>query len=163
MVRAQTIAGALAMVLALAAPVLAQHYTTDRARSDSLTAYLRSHRLPLVGAQVMKSDSGGERVMLYGFVATSFGKTDATKQARAFLKQPDTVVENRIVIRPEIVKLHPHAQANVAVAPGGETVAAPSPESAATQSFDQLFQDIQRYGIKTPPDEQNSLGSFGRP
>jgi len=61
---------------------------------------------------VMQSADGGiEQVMLYGFVATAFGKTDAESKARKFLKKPDVNVVNRIEIRPEIQKLKPKAPA----------------------------------------------------
>ena len=46
-------------------------YTKDDSRSEELTNYLKSHRLPLVGAQVLADPSSGQHVIvLYGFVAT---------------------------------------------------------------------------------------------
>jgi hypothetical protein len=80
-------------------------YTKDTERSDALTAYFKNHRLPLVGAQVLNDPSSGRRVVvLYGFVATDFGKSDATAKARAFLNDPSLVVENRVMIDPEIAR-----------------------------------------------------------
>ena len=55
----------------------AQQYTVDRSASDKLTSYLRHHRLPLVGAQVLTAADGGRRLVLYGFVATDFGRKNA--------------------------------------------------------------------------------------
>jgi hypothetical protein len=86
-------------------PLRAQSYTVDTATSEKLTNYFGKHRLPLVGAQVLDDGAGGRLVMLYGYVATSFGKTDAEQRARKFLKQPGAKIENRIEIRPEIRNL----------------------------------------------------------
>src|SRR5204862_5526959 len=52
-------------------------YTNNTAQSGTLTSYLQSHRLPLVGAQVLNNSSGNQQIILYGFVATDFGKQDA--------------------------------------------------------------------------------------
>ena len=81
-------------------------YTRDDSQSDALTAYLKGRRLPLVGAQVLHDPSSGQSaIVLYGFVATAFGKSDATAKARAFLKDPSVVVENRVKVDPEIASL----------------------------------------------------------
>ena len=71
-----------------------------------MTNYLRSHRLPLVGAQVLADPSSGQHVVvLYGFVATDFGKSDATTKANAFLHDRTAVIENRVKVDPEIASL----------------------------------------------------------
>src|SRR5437899_792179 len=54
----------------------AQSYKVDTSDTQSLTSYLRQHRLPLVGAQVLTNGAGDRRIVLYGFVATQFGKND---------------------------------------------------------------------------------------
>jgi len=76
--------------------------TIDSPQSQGLTDYLKHHSLPLVGAQVVTSPSGGEQVILFGFVASDFGKTDAEQKARHYLKDPSLVVDNRIKIRADL-------------------------------------------------------------
>lgn len=77
-------------------------YSGDSAQSGALTTYLQSHRLPLVGAQVLADSSGNQQVVLYGFVATDFGKQDAADKARRYLHEPNVPVINRIAVRPEL-------------------------------------------------------------
>ena len=74
--------------------------TIDSPQSQGLSDYLKAHSLPLVGAQVVTSSSGGKQVILFGFVASDFGKTDAEQKARHYLKDPTLVVDNRIKISP---------------------------------------------------------------
>jgi len=74
----------------------------DSSQSTSLTDYLHSHQLPLVGARVLKNDSGPHQIILYGFVATSFGKADAADKARQFLNDNEAQVDNRIKIEPSL-------------------------------------------------------------
>lgn len=124
---------------------LAQDYTVDRAASDELNDFLRKNRLPLVGAQVLKTPDGHERLMLYGFVATDFGKRDAEKKALAHLGGGGIVVENRIVVRPEIGKLK--APPNPEATSGAQT------RDSGNLSFDRVMDDIQRFGVKSPPGE----------
>jgi hypothetical protein len=76
--------------------------TIDSAQSQDLSDYLKHHSLPLVGAQVVTSPSGGRQVILFGFVASDFGKTDAEQKARHYLKDSSLVVDNRIKISPEL-------------------------------------------------------------
>jgi hypothetical protein len=80
--------------------------TIDSAQSQGLSDYLKHHSLPLVGAQVVTSPSGGQQVILFGFVASDFGKTDAEQKARHFLKDSSLVVDNRIKISPELAGGH---------------------------------------------------------
>ncbi len=80
--------------------------TIDSPQSQGLTDYLKHHDLPLVGAQVVTSSSGGQQVILFGFVASDFGKTDAEQKARRYLKDPTVVVDNRIKIRPDLAGGH---------------------------------------------------------
>jgi hypothetical protein len=150
--------GTLALCLALAAtivlpvrsaPALAQDYTVDRAASDELTDYLRNNRLPLVGAQVLKTADGQKRLMLYGFVASNHGKHDAETKALAHLGGSGITVDNRIAVRPEIGRLKSHTQ------PAASSTAAPE---AGTVSFDQVIDDIQRYGVKSPPGDEDLNG-----
>lgn len=126
----------------------AQDYAVDRAASDDLNDFLRENRLPLVGAQVLKTPDGHERLMLYGFVATNFGKRDAEKKALAHLGGSGIEVENRIVVRPEIGKLKPHESPPAA---SGAPVS-----DSGNLSFDRVMDDIQRFGVKSPPGEDDS-------
>ena len=80
--------------------------TIDSAQSQGLSDYLKHHSLPLVGAQVVTSPSGGQQVILFGFVASDFGKTDAEQKARHYLKDSSLVVDNRIKISPELAGGH---------------------------------------------------------
>ena len=80
--------------------------TIDSPQSQGLTDYLKHHSLPLVGAQVVTSPSGGQQVILFGFVASDFGKTDAEQKARHYLKDSSLVVDNRIKISPELAGGH---------------------------------------------------------
>src|SRR5260221_4624070 len=76
--------------------------TIDSAQSQGLSDYLKHHNLPLVGGQVVTSPSGGRQAILFGFVATDFGKSDAEQKARNYLKDPTLLVDNRIKISPEL-------------------------------------------------------------
>jgi hypothetical protein len=109
-------------------------YTKDTGRSDALTSYLKQHRLPLVGAQVLNDPSSGKRVIvLYGFVATDFGKSDATAKARAFLNDPAAVVENRVMVDPEIAS-QPAGSHHHEYAGGAASSQPPDPSSADPDS-----------------------------
>ena len=159
---AAVIAGVIVIGLGAAPPAaIAQSFTVDSAASDALTTYLRQHRLPLVGAQIGTAPVGARRVVLYGYVATEFGKSDAESKALAYLGSPPPEVINRIVIQPDIAKMKENGQAGSSSgAPGnpgagsaGEYAGAAAGGRFAGQSFDQVIQDIQRYGIKSPPGE----------
>lgn len=78
-------------------------YSLDSSESRALGSYLQSHRLPLVGAQVLTNGGGNRRVILYGFVATDFGKQDAADKARRYLNDPSLAVINRIAVRPQLL------------------------------------------------------------
>jgi hypothetical protein len=78
-------------------------YSLDSSQSRTLSSYLQSHRLPLVGAQVLTNDRGNRQVVLYGFVATDFGKQDAGDKARRYLNDPSLAVINRIAVRPQLL------------------------------------------------------------
>ncbi len=76
--------------------------TIDAPQSQALSDYLKHHQLPLVNGQVVNSPSGGRQIILFGFVASDFGKTDAEQKARNYLKDPKLVVDNRIKVSPEL-------------------------------------------------------------
>jgi len=128
--------------------ILAQSFKVDGPQSQSLTTYLRQHQLPLVGAQVLGDSAGNHRIVLYGFVATEFGKNDAARQALAYIENGAQArtsapgVENRIEIRPEIARMQTNA------APGAGS-------STGSKSLDQMLDEIDRYGISMAPAEPN--------
>jgi hypothetical protein len=155
---ASTIAFALT---ATPAGVIAQEFTVDSAASEALTNYLRQNRLPLVGAQIGTAPAGARRLVLYGYVATKVGKSDAESKAIAYLGSPRPDVVNRIVIQPEIAKMKAAGQSglssgspdNPRVGATGDYAGAAAGGAFAGESIDQVIEDIQRYGIKSPPDE----------
>ena len=73
--------------------------------SDPLSDYLHAHRLPLVEARLVTDESGRRTLMLYGFVATAYGKRDAEDQARDFMDDPDIAIINHVKVRPELLTL----------------------------------------------------------
>jgi hypothetical protein len=138
----------------------AQDNNVDQATSQALTAYLKQNRLPLVGAQVIKLTGGQQRVVLYGFVATDDGKQDAERKVIAYLGTPVPTIDDRLLVKPELATMTaPQVQDQGPEAQGGESQSAPAPaqsqQSAAPagMSFEQLYQQIQQYGIKNPPGE----------
>jgi hypothetical protein len=44
-------------------------------------------------------------VLLYGYVATDFGKFDAEVQTSDFMNDPDVTITDRIVVRPELLTM----------------------------------------------------------
>ncbi len=119
---------AIAALVAVMVPALAlaaSEVNVDRSTSDSLTRYLHKNRLPLVGAQVSNKPDGSRHVLLYGFVATDFGKRDAEKKARHYLRDQDAEVANHIHIDPSIRHLKKYR-------PSPSQSAEPAPEAAPT-------------------------------
>jgi hypothetical protein len=84
-------------------PIDTRGYRADQGESQALTRYLKAHRLPLVGAQVLDGSGGKRAVVLYGFVGTDFGKSDAAAKSQRFLAGPSVLVDNRIKVRPELL------------------------------------------------------------
>jgi hypothetical protein len=101
-------------------------YVADPGASSALTDYLKHHRLPLVGAQVLRNPNDGARtVVLYGFVGSDFGKSDAQRQAEDFINDAAVDVDNRIRVNPELL-------AAGSSSPG--STAPSSPDAADTQA-----------------------------
>ena len=89
----------------------------DQAQSQALTDYLKTHHLPLVGAQVLAAADGERQVILFGYVATDYGKGDAESKARRYINNSAVTLDNRIKIEPSLAKSagsseSPPAQAN---------------------------------------------------
>jgi hypothetical protein len=153
---------AIIAIALLGAPriAIAQSFTVDSTASEALTNYLRQNRLPLVGAQIGTASTGARRLVLYGYVATEIGKSDAESKAIAHLGGVRPEVVNRIVIQPEIAKMKSggHGGSSGEASTGGvnDYAASGAPNGAfAGQSLDRVIDDIQRYGIKSVPDDQN--------
>lgn len=129
--------------------------TIDSPQSQGLSDYLKHHSLPLVGAQVVTSPSGGKQVILFGFVASDFGKTDAEQKARHYLKDPSLVVDNRIKISPELA-----GSANTTTSDGSDPYAASGsiqdyqnnepPGAQAYQAQGRQYQQYQQYNGAPP-------------
>ena len=133
--------GVAAALVSLAASS-AQTYKVRAADSQSLTAYLQRHRLPLVGAKVLSDGAGHRRIVLFGFVATETGKTEAGHKAMAFFKnrrrpaRPAPLLENRIEVRSELTRMS-------------------NPVPAADlghESLNQVLDDLDRYGVSLLPE-----------
>ena len=87
-------------------PVLrAADYLPNTDQSNRLTDYLHNNRLPLVGAQVLTDSAGDRQVLLYGYTATEFGKSDAASKARRFLQDSGISVSNHIRVQPELLTM----------------------------------------------------------
>lgn len=152
-VAAITMATAFVSMPAIA---LAQEYTVDTAASEALTNYLRQNRLPLVGAQIGTAPSGARRLVLYGYVATDLGKSNAESKALANLGSPKPEVVNRIVIKPEIAQMksggQAGSQADGSLGSANSYASSGQSQSGAFpgESFDKVIDDINRYGIRSP-------------
>lgn len=75
----------------------------DASRSRDATAYLKSHRLPFVTAQVYRDATGAPAfLMLSGKVATDYGKQDAESKTLGFLGTPNLALDNQIQVDPGV-------------------------------------------------------------
>lgn len=74
--------------------------------SHNLATFLHNHRLPYVDAHVFEDADSSQLVILSGFVATQFGRDDATDKARQFLGESAPQLTNQIVVDPT-VRLRP--------------------------------------------------------
>jgi hypothetical protein len=138
-------------------------YVADPGASTALTDYLKHHRLPLVGAQVMRNPKSGDRtVVLYGFVGSDLGKSDAQRRAEDFVNDPAVDVDNRIRVNPQLLAAGPSSPDSAAqdssASPDGEDAQAnPNAALPGAQAYvDQQNQasQIQQY------QQQNSMASM---
>jgi hypothetical protein len=102
-------------------------YSANRSESSALTNYLKQHRLPLVGGQVLDGPGGQRAVVLYGYVGSDFGKADAVTKTHGFMTESSITVDNRIQVRPELLT---SANAPAAPAPPSASVAPSGTNSA---------------------------------
>ncbi len=116
----------------------AQPGSVDTATSAKLTKYLHNHRLPMVGAQISDTSSG-RQLMLYGFVATDFGKDDAVTKSKSYLHDSTIAVVNNIRVNPQLkhLKRPPPSDGG---APGEmDSGAMPPPRADWENTFDETL------------------------
>jgi hypothetical protein len=77
----------------------------DAQLGEQMTQYFRAHCLPLVSARVARDSAGRREVVLYGFVASDFGKSDATQKAQQLLGSESLAIANNILVRPQIAAM----------------------------------------------------------
>jgi len=141
--------------------------STSPSSADALTNYLHQNRLPLVQAQILPDEDGNHQVIIYGFVATAFGKTDAADKARAFLKDPNIKIVNRVKVRPEIANQNPSAEpAGAKTSPDDSALPPDSPGDEQAyrnqQLADQPQHGQQNSAMQTMPLGLGALlGGFG--
>jgi hypothetical protein len=151
----------LVVAIAYLPAAQAQTAVRDTDQSTRLTDYLHSHHLPLVGAQVLESRTGDQTVLLFGYTASDFGKSDAETKTRRFLKDTGITINNRILVRPELASMRstaPSAAAAEAQPPSGEASQAPygqgqPPSSGEAPPPDQLG-GVQNYENQQPNNTQ---------
>jgi len=124
-----------------------QHFSSnapiDNPQSTALTNYLHSHQLPLVGARVLASNGGPRQAILYGYVATPFGKADAVDRTRQWLNDSGAQVDNRIKIEPDLAA--PAGNPNAATADNNPDLNNPDIQKYEQQQNQQLTQQQQQY------------------
>jgi hypothetical protein len=136
---------ALAAIVVAVPAVSAQNTTVDRTTSEALTRYLHKHRLPLVAAQVSAAADGSRQVMLYGFVATDFGKQDAKTKVLRYLGDPRAIVVNHIRVDPSIL----HLKKNPPLSQPGQNMNQPP-----TEPWERTLDKLLREGGATPSSNQ---------
>jgi hypothetical protein len=120
-------------------------YTANQAESQALSGYLKQRRLPLVGAQVLHGPGGQRAVVLYGYVGSDFGKSDAAAKTSKYLGDPSVVVDNRIKVQPELLA---NGGSSGATKPAGDEAEANSSNNAAypgAESYVQQQNEAQQY------------------
>jgi opacity protein-like surface antigen len=160
--------GIVGLILFIAAASAASAQV-DSAASQDLTAYLRAHRFPLVGASVTHAGSGATQVILYGYVASDQGKQNANARvAEYYHSDPSVMVLNRISVNPEIRNLSDTGSSGVAAenttanaGPGtGLSSGQPAYSGAGLgpdeTQWENVYKSIQKYGIHPAPDPSSS-------
>jgi hypothetical protein len=127
----------------------AANAAVDNSQSTALTNYLHSRQLPLVGARVLASSGGPRQAILYGYVATPFGKADAVDKAREFLNDSGAQVDNRIKIEPDLAG--PAGNPNSATAQTNPSLNDPDIQRYEDQQNQQLSQQQQQYMNQASP------------
>lgn len=129
----------------------------DEVQSRALSNYLKGHHLPLVGAQVIPAADGRDQVILFGFVASPYGQTDAEGKTKKFLNDKSVVIDNRIKVNSELANAGPSTPEPL-----------PPDQQLPPDQMDQLG-SVQAYQNQQPPDQYvyqsqgygTSMGSGG--
>ena len=135
-------------------------YVGDPDASKALTDYLKHQRLPLVGAQVLRNPNDGNRsIVLYGFVGSDFGRSDAERKTDDFINDPSVEVDNRIRVNPDLLAAGASSPRSGASSSTKDTNAQPQSDASipGVQSYvEQQNQaaQIQQY------QQQNSMTSM---
>ncbi len=111
---------------------------SNAALAGALTTYLKHHKLPLVGADVVTKPDGTRQVILYGFTATDYGKSDAVQKTRRFLDDPSIAIANRIMVQPSLAQARPAQSqpwSGAAAGTAGATAGAGMPGVGSLQSY----------------------------
>ena len=158
-------------VVALAVPptALAQNYTVDTAASEALTNYLRQNRLPLVGAQIgcvrIRSAAPGpvrlrrdptwqkrRRKQSRRLPGNAAARSHRSHRHSAGDRENEVRRGSPVDSGRRVDAANSRAPVPSAITPLPERAEQPA-GAFPGQSFDQVVNDIQRYGIKSPPDE----------
>ncbi len=131
--------------------------TVDQARSNELTDYLRSHQLPLVGAQIVDASDGHPQVILYGFVATDRGQLDAETKTRKFMNVASLPISNRIKVNPELAQAAAH-NANPAAGLPSTPDDFNSLGSAQSYQNQQAYDPMQQYQTQQYQSQSSTSG-----
>jgi hypothetical protein len=147
--------------------------TVDQSQSRAVSDYLKSHHLPLVGAQVLTAPGGQRQVILFGYVATQYGKSDAETRVRKYLADSNLAIDNRITVSPELASANPSssvppANSSAAVSNGGGNWG--GVQDYQNQGYNDPYQQSQQYQYQSQgPSALSTLipllgllgGSFG--
>ncbi len=119
-------------------PHLSAGTLTDSQLGQQMTDYFKGNRLPLVGAQAYTDSSGERQVVLFGLVATSFGKSDAVQKAASLLNDPAIAIVNRIKIDPTLMTANgaPEQPAQNADSNGATAQTPPPPQMGGVQDYE---------------------------
>ncbi len=142
--RMQALVAAIIVMFAASSFARAQNYVIDQGTSDALTRYLRMNELPMVTAQFSTSAGGSKQLILTGFVATQFGRTDAERIASAYLNDPSVNMVDQILLDPHVEDMRSAAPAGSAAAAGSQSPNSPD------QLWNKTMQGIYRNGGQTP-------------
>jgi hypothetical protein len=136
-------------MMAVVGIAAAQSSNVDTTTSANLTKYLHRNRLPMVGAQISTTPSG-RQLMLYGYVATEFGKADAVTKSKRYLHDSTIAVVNNIRVNPQLRhSQRPPTPNDSASDQMGGTGFAPPPRADWENTFDNTL----RAGGATPSND----------
>ena len=135
-------------------------YTADQASGEGLSAYLKHRRLPLVGAQVLKSPAGQRVVVLYGYVGSDFGKRDAVTKTHSYLADSNVPVDNRIKVKPELLIAGNNGGAPAASS--ADEAGSGSGAGSAEQAAAGAPGDAQYPGVNSYEQQQNQAPQYAQ-